>query len=55
MVDGYVRFLTPETKPYNPFDLAYNTERIVAGLRVDGQDRKYAGIYSVQVHGDVAT
>lgn len=51
----YQRFLTPGFKPFNPLELAAETERIVTRLGPHGLERKYTGFYSVPVYRGVAT
>ena len=49
------RFLTPGFKPFNPLELARETERIVTREGPDGLERKYTGFYSVPVYRGIAT
>lgn len=51
----YQRFLTPESKPFNPLELAKETEKIVTKEGAEGLERKYVGIYSAPVYGGIAT
>ncbi len=51
----YQRFLTPEFVPFDPLELARETERIVTREGPDGLERKYVGIYSAPVYGGIAT
>ena len=59
MVSGkmkqYQRFLTPESKPFDPVELARETEKIVTREGLEGLERKYTGFYSVPVYGGIAT
>lgn len=47
----YQRYLTPDTKPYNPSELAKLTELIVCR----GEKRKYTDFYATGVYGGIAT
>ena len=51
----YQRFLTPGFKPFNPLELATETETIVTREGPKGLERKYLGIYSAPVYGGIAT
>jgi len=51
----YQRFLTPESKPFDPLELANETEKLVTREGPDGLERKYIGIYSAPVYGGIAT
>ncbi len=51
----YPRFLTPRSIPFDPLELARETERIVTREGPDGLERKYVGIYSAPVYGGIAT
>ncbi|MEO0184106.1 MAG: hypothetical protein ABIL40_11610, partial [candidate division WOR-3 bacterium] len=51
----YQRFLTPNFKPFNPIELARETEKIVAREGADGLERKYVSVYSAPVYGGIAT
>lgn len=51
----YQRFLTPGFKPFNPLELAKETEKIVTRWGDGGLERKYTGFYSVPVYRGVAT
>jgi uncharacterized Fe-S cluster-containing radical SAM superfamily protein len=51
----YQRFLTPKSKPFDPLELARETERMVTRGGVEGLERKYTGFYSVPVYGGIAT
>ncbi|MFX0208033.1 MAG: radical SAM protein [Candidatus Hodarchaeota archaeon] len=51
----YQRFLIPGFQPYNPLELARETEEIVTRRENEGLERKYVGIYSAPVYGGIAT
>jgi len=51
----YQRFLTPGFKPFNPLELAKETEKIVARQGSEGLERKYTDFYSVPVYRGIAT
>ncbi len=51
----YQRFLSPEFKPFDPLELARETEKIVTRLGPEGLERKYVGIYSAPVYRGIAT
>jgi uncharacterized Fe-S cluster-containing radical SAM superfamily protein len=51
----YQRFLSPGFRPFNPIELAKETERIVTREGPEGLERKYAGIYSAPVYRGIAT
>ena len=51
----YQRFLTPNSKPFDPLELAKETERIVTREGYEGQERKYTDFYSVPVYRGIAT
>jgi uncharacterized Fe-S cluster-containing radical SAM superfamily protein len=55
LVNNYQRFLTPEFKPFNPLELAEETEKIVTRLGEEGLERKYTDFYCVPVYGGIAT
>lgn len=52
---SYQRFLTPGFKPFNPLELAKETERLVTRMGPEGLERKYTSFYSVPVYRGVAT
>jgi uncharacterized Fe-S cluster-containing radical SAM superfamily protein len=54
-VKKYQRFLTPKSTPFDPLELARETERIVTREGPDGLERKYVGVYSAPVYGGIAT
>jgi len=47
----YPRFLTHESKSFNPVELAKETEKVVC----TGNDRKYTNVYCVGVYGGIST
>ncbi|NIM59887.1 MAG: radical SAM protein [Candidatus Aminicenantes bacterium] len=49
------RFLTPKFKPFDPLELARETENIVTRCGKEGLERKYVGIYSAPVYRGIAT
>ena len=51
----YQRFLTPESRPFDPIKLAEETEKLVTRQGPEGLERKYVGIYSAPVYGGIAT
>jgi uncharacterized Fe-S cluster-containing radical SAM superfamily protein len=51
----YQRFLTPDFQPFDPINLARETEIIATREGSEGLERKYAGIYSAPVYGGIAT
>lgn len=51
----YQRFLTPGFQPFDPIELARETERITTRQGPEGLERKYAGVYSAPVYGGIAT
>lgn len=51
----YQRFLTLNFKPFDPLELARETEKIVTRRGKGGLERKYAGIYSAPVYRGIAT
>ncbi len=51
----YQRYLTPGFEPFDPLELARETEKIVTRMGEEGLERKYAGIYSAPVYGGIAT
>ena len=52
---AYQRFLTPKFKPFDPLELARETEKIVTREGEEGLERKYVGIYSAPVYRGIAT
>jgi uncharacterized Fe-S cluster-containing radical SAM superfamily protein len=51
----YQRFLTPNFEPFDPLELAKETEKIVTRAGSGGLERKYTGIYSAPVYRGIAT
>ncbi|MCX7995815.1 MAG: radical SAM protein [candidate division WOR-3 bacterium] len=51
----YQRFITVGFKPFNPLELAQETEKIVTREGNDGLERKYVSVYSAPVYGGIAT
>lgn len=51
----YQRFLTPKFTPFDPLELARETEKLVTRKGSGGLERKYMGIYSAPVYGGIAT
>jgi uncharacterized Fe-S cluster-containing radical SAM superfamily protein len=47
--------LTPGFKPFDPLELAKETERIVTRQGNEGLERKYVGVYSAPVYRGIAT
>ena len=59
-VDGhytlmYQRFLSPQSKPFNPLELAHKTEEIITREGEYGLERKYTNFYSAPVYRGIAT
>ncbi len=54
-MNEYQRFLTRGFKPFNPLELAKETEKIVTRQGDEGLERKYTGFYSVPVYKGIAT
>jgi len=54
-MNTYQRFLTPNSKPFDPLELARETEKLVTRRGKDGLERKYVGIYSAPVYRGIAT
>jgi len=52
---AYQRFLTPESKPFDPLELARETEKMTTRKGKEGLERKYVGIYSAPVYRGIAT
>lgn len=48
---SYPRYLTPGFRPFDPVELAMETERIVCR----GDERKYTRFYATEVYGGIAT
>jgi uncharacterized Fe-S cluster-containing radical SAM superfamily protein len=51
----YQRFLTSDFKPFDPLELARETEKIVTRKGLKELERKYTDFYSVPVYGGIAT
>ena len=51
----YQRFLKPDFKPFDPLDLANETEKIVTRRFEHGVKRKYVAFYSAPVYQGIAT
>lgn len=51
----YQRFLTTGSAPFDPLELAKETEKIITRRGPEGLERKYTGIYSAPVYGGIAT
>jgi len=52
---SYPRFVTPRFEPFDPLELAKETEKIVIRSGPDGAERKYENFYAVGVYGGIAT
>jgi len=52
---AYPRFITPEFEPFNPVELARETEKIVTRKGPCGLERKYEAFYTTGVYGGIAT
>ena len=55
MQDTYQRYITPGFEPFEPLELARETEKIITKEGKEGLERKYAGIYSAPVYRGIAT
>lgn len=53
--EKYPRFVTPGFTPFDPLELAKQTEKIITRNGPDGQERKYENFYTVGVYGGIAT
>jgi uncharacterized Fe-S cluster-containing radical SAM superfamily protein len=51
----YPRYVTPNFKPFDPVELAKETERIVTRRGSHGLERKYEAFYATGVYGGIAT
>ena len=51
----YPRLFTSESEPFDPLELAKETEKIVTRPGPEGLERKYTGIYCAPVYGGIAT
>ena len=54
-MEPYRRYLTPGFEPFDPLELARETEKILTREGKEGLERKYAGIYSAPVYRGIAT
>jgi uncharacterized Fe-S cluster-containing radical SAM superfamily protein len=54
-MEKYQRLLTKGFKPFNPLELAKETEKIVTRQGNEGLERKYTDFYSVPVYRGIAT
>lgn len=53
---GYPRFITAKNfEPFDPIELAKETEKIVCRQGPSGLERKYTAFYSTGVYGGIAT
>jgi uncharacterized Fe-S cluster-containing radical SAM superfamily protein len=52
---NYQRFIGLEFKPFDPLELAKQTEQIVTREGSEGLERKYTDFYAVPVYGGIAT
>jgi len=55
MFREYPRFVVPDFKPFDPVELARETEKIVTREGPDGLERKYEDFYATGVYGGIAT
>lgn len=51
----YPRLVTPNFEPFDPVELARETEKIVCRQGSDGLERKYTGFYCTGVYGGIGT
>jgi len=51
----YPRFVTPTFQPFDPVELAKDTEKIVTRVGPNGMERKYEDFYATGVYGGIAT
>jgi len=51
----YPRYLTPDFEPFDPVELAKETEQIVTRNGPNGQERKYESFYTTGVYGGIST
>ncbi|NIR87988.1 4Fe-4S cluster-binding domain-containing protein, partial [Candidatus Bathyarchaeota archaeon] len=54
-MEGYQRFLAQGFRPFDPLELAKETEEIVTREGPEGLERKYTDFYSVPVYRGIAT
>jgi len=52
---AYPRFVTPSSEPFDPVELARETEKIVTRKGPSGLERKYEAFYATGVYGGIAT
>jgi len=52
---GYPRYVTPDFEPFDPVELAKETEYIVTRHGPNGQERKYEAFYATGVYGGIST
>jgi len=55
MSKEYPRFVIPNFEPFDPVELARETEKIVTREGLDGLERKYEDFYATGVYGGIAT
>jgi len=51
----YPRFITPDFEPFDPVELAKETQKIVTRTGPKGLERKYEDFYATGVYGGIAT
>jgi len=51
----YPRFVTPTFEPFDPVELARETEKIITRVGPNGMERKYEDFYATGVYGEIAT
>jgi len=51
----YPRFVTPTFQPFDPVELAKDTEKIATRVGPNGMERKYEDFYATGVYGGIAT
>jgi len=55
-MEKYPRYVTPNFEPFDPVELARETEKIVTRYNEDGKcERKYTAFYATGVYGGIAT
>jgi len=52
---AYPRFVIPDYEPFDPVELARETEKIVTRKGPNGLERKYEAFYATGVYGGIAT
>jgi len=52
---AYPRFVTPDLEPFDPVELARETEKIVTRRGPHGLERRYEAFYATGVYGGIAT